>query len=481
MVDDGPDPLIGHRLGNFTITGPLGKGGMGVVYVAQHVTLPTKAAVKVLLGELARDRDLVRRFLDEAHVASSINDPNVVRVFDAGQLDDGRPYLVMELLDGKSLHHVLQEGPLSLLRGLKILRQVASALSVVHSFGILHRDLKPENVHLGRDSKGQDLAKVLDFGLAKPQGLERGVTTAGTVVGTPEYMSPEQAQGHPLDKRSDIYSFGCIAYATITGVAPFDADSAIGLLFKHVSEPAPDCRIKRGEAPASLSALIARCMAKKLDDRPQTMDEVVQTIDDIVSEIALGVGSGPTVAVAIAGTALATSAPLSGSSGSSGSGTQKSDAVTQPVAPPNSAPRSNASGMSAALSTSEMAPVPPRSTSKALPLVLVLLVLFGAGIGAFFYARGTNAKGPAVAASGSASASVAISEEKNPFTINDRVAVSAGSGLWTSQCARCHGERGDGKGEKVPEGARPRSFNDVVLPPGVLDLYYFTIVRHGVV
>src|SRR5207245_10941037 len=128
--------------------------------------------------------------------------------------------------------------------------------------------------------------------------------TAGTIAGTPEYTSPEQAQGQALEKRRDIYSFGCVTYATITGVAPFDADSAIGLLFKHMSEPAPDCRIKRGEAPASLAVLITRCMSKGLAERPQTMDEVVQAIDDIVREIEHGVGSGATVALNIAGTSL---------------------------------------------------------------------------------------------------------------------------------------------------------------------------------
>ncbi len=454
------DPLIGVRLGNFAITGVLGRGGMGVVYAAQHATLPTKAAVKVLLDEFARDGDLVKRFLDEAHVAASINDPHIVRVFDAGQLPDGRPYLVMELLEGHSLHEALREGPMSLVRGLKILRQVAAAIGVVHSYGIVHRDLKPENVHLGKDNKGADLAKVLDFGLAKPQGMQKGVTTAGTIVGTPEYMSPEQAQGQALDRRSDIYSFGCIAYATVTGVAPFDAETAISLLLKHVSEPAPDCRLKRGDAPESVAAVISRCMAKSPDERFGSMDEVVTALDAALKEMELGIGSGATVAVGISGTALS-----------------KPHASTVAAQKP-------ATTTASATVPAEMTSTAPKSSSKTtLMIALMGLMLVGGGVAGFLL-MGKKKSEPKTSSSSTASVSAssgaAITEEKNPFTLKDKAAVSAGGGLWTSQCAQCHGEKGDGKGEKIPEGARPRAFNDVVIPEGALDHYYFPIVRHGV-
>jgi len=453
------DPLIGFRLGNYVIRSVLGRGGMGVVYCADHATLPSKAAVKVLLDEFARDADLVKRFLDEAHVAASINDPHVVRVFDAGQLPDGRPYLVMELLEGRNLHVALrEEGALPLVRGLKILRQVAGAVGVVHSFGILHRDLKPENVHLGKDSKGADLAKVLDFGLAKTQGMQKGVTSAGTVVGTPEYMSPEQAQSQELDKRSDIYSFGCIAYATVTGTPPFDAETAISLLLKHVSEPAPDCRLKRGDAPESVSKLIARCMAKKPDDRPSSMEEVAQSLDAIIQELEVGFGSGATVAVGISGTAL-------------------------------SQPSTQAATTSAVASTSMpaefVATKPARAKSALLIPIVLATTLLGGGVAGFLFMKKkapTTSTAPyaSTSASTSTSASVVINEDHNPFTLKDKAAIAAGGGLWSSQCSRCHGEKGDGKGEKIPEGAHPRAFNDVVIPEGALDAYYFPIVRHGV-
>ena len=482
---DPDDPLLGQRLGNFRITGQLGQGGMGVVYLADHATLPTRAAVKVLLAEYARDRDLVKRFLDEAHVAAGINDPHVVRVFDAGLLPDGRPYLVMELLHGESLHKTLEAGPMPLARALSILRQVAGAVGTVHHFGILHRDLKPENVQLTKGNRGEDLAKVLDFGLAKPQGLEKGVTTAGTIVGTPEYMSPEQAQGGALDTRSDIYSFGCIAYATLTGVAPFEAESAVGLLVAHVSTPAADVRHKRPDAPASLAALILACMAKSRDERPPSMEVVVQHLAAIAREVEQhGQGATQALPSLVAAPPASVASPFAS--------TLEAPSPMSPMSPTGIG--TLASSPSTAASTSAAPAAPSRSGARPLLAIglVVALGALGAGSWLLLKNKGESPRGdvstaasaskvvaPSAAASGSALAT--NSEEKNPYTVADQGAVIAGNAVWTSRCARCHGARGDGNGSDIPkDGRRPRNFSDVVLPPGTLDVYWFHIVRQGI-
>ena len=477
MVDG--DPLIGTKLGNFTITGVLGQGGMGVVYVAQHATLPTKAAVKVLLAEYARDHELVRRFLDEAHVASGINDPHVVRVFDAGMLPDGRPYLVMEMLEGTTLHALLAQGPLPVQRAVKIITQVAQAVAVVHRYGILHRDLKPENVHLQKGHKGEDLAKVLDFGLAKPQGLEKGLTTAGTIVGTPEYMSPEQAQGKALDKRTDVYSFGCIAYATLAGTAPYDAESAVGLLLAHVSHPVPDVRTKRLDVPASLASLIVACMGKTPDERPASMDAVVAALDAIGREVET-TSSGATVMLA------PVAAAVLGPPSTPGMAPGSSPGMYGPSGAYGPSPTATSQIGAASI---VMQPPPKSGTPAVLAFIGLLAVAAVAG-GYFVFGKKKegNALVPApststIAASASASATAVekqYGEDKNPFTWTDASVVSAGNALYVSRCARCHGARGDGAGTDIPKGLRPRSFSDVVLPPGTLDVYYFHIIRQGI-
>ena len=217
MMTRKAETLLGERLGNYRITAVLGQGGMGVVYEAQHVSLPSKAAVKVLLDTYAEDHVAVQRFLSEAQHASSIDDPHVVRIFDAGQLQDGRPYLVMELLQGTTLETLLSTHRFGVRRTVNLLQQIAGALDVVHGQGIVHRDLKPSNVQVTPSSRGREVAKVLDFGLARPHGGSRSVTLEGAILGTPHYMSPEQVDGKATDARADVYSFGCLAFEMLTG------------------------------------------------------------------------------------------------------------------------------------------------------------------------------------------------------------------------------------------------------------------------
>jgi eukaryotic-like serine/threonine-protein kinase len=471
------DPLIGLTLGNFRIRSVLGQGAMGAVYAAQHVSLPSRAAVKVLLAEFSKDQAAVDRFLREAHNASSINDPHIVRIFDAGRLPDGRPYLLMDLLEGHTLDEVLLAGPLELRRGLEILRQIASAVAVVHEHGILHRDLKPSNVHLGQ-SRGLEVAKVLDFGLARSHGLEQGVTTAGTILGTPLYMSPEQAAAKPVGPESDVYALGCIAHEVLSGDPPFVGESVVTVMHKHMTEAPVDVRSLRHGLPVALSQLITRCLAKAPRDRP-TAKEVVTALERIQKDLersgtdATLVGTPPTSALdatMAAASSQGTPVPVTtGRGGAAASATQ---------APPTQKDPGIASHVAVAGTMSSVAA--PRPRSVLIPVLAGVAVLGAAGAGVVYLrARDSHAASASVP-SATASAQPAISEEKNPFAITDTATVEAGRAIWVAKCAQCHGMRGDGAGSDIPKDVHPKAFCDVVLPPGTLDVYYFGIIRHGV-
>jgi serine/threonine protein kinase len=446
------DPLIGQRLGNFEIIGRLDEGGMGVLYIAQHATLPLKAAVKVLRESYARDRALVERFLREAHACAAIDHPHVVRVFDAGCLDDGRPYIVMELLSGTTLALSLDVRSLPVQGTVRILRQVASALADVHRLGILHRDLKPENVMLIPTRDGREFVKVLDFGLSTMQGTPApNLTVPGMVVGTPEFMSPEQAQDEPIDVRSDVYSFGCLAFALLTGGPPYRAASGMKILLAHVSAPVPSVRERR-QVPDRLHHLITACMAKSPEDRPPTMDVVAAELDAIASELQLG-----EAVLSLPPGARMISDPLVTPTQQTTSVNTHAVRRTQNVAWIALASALGVSVIALALAFSVMS----RTRKRSL-------------------ASNGAASATSVDPAPSASAPPEPSEEKNPYTIEDAAAVGAGSAIWTSKCARCHGLRGDGAGTDIPSGRRPKAFSDVILPPGTLDVYYFGIIRHGV-
>jgi mono/diheme cytochrome c family protein len=479
------DPLLGLRLGNFEIESVLGRGGMGVVYAAKHLSLPTRAAVKVLLDDFARDTTAVDRFLREAHTASSINDPHVVRIFDAGRLPDGRPYLVMDLLEGHTLSDLLHEGPIELRRGVEILRQVATAVMVVHEHGILHRDLKPSNVHLGKARGGAELVKVLDFGLARGHGLEHSVTTAPTILGTPLYMSPEQAEAKPLGPESDVYSLGCIAYEVLTGQPPFYGGSVVTVMHQHVAEVPADVRSLRHGLPASLEVIVRRCLAKRTVDRP-TAKQLAVGLEGVLAEIdrtaADATMAAPnTMPLSPAPTTIPATGPATALDPPAG---PAPGAPLAPTADPaaraattSSGARSAASEVALAGTLHSMSVPRPRSRT---PAIAAIIVAASAAI-AFFFVR-ERAPSPAIVtpAPPASAAQAAITDEQNPFTVADGPAVEAGRAIWTSQCARCHGARGDGAGNDIPKGIRPKAFCDVVLKPGTLDVYYFGIVRHGV-
>lgn len=271
------DPYIGREIlnGQFKIQKKIGTGGMGAVYRAHQPEMNRPVAVKILHAKLKNRKDLVSRFRREARAMSHLTHPNTVKVMMYGELDDGELYIVMEYLEGKNLNQVVRrEGPLDVPRAIPILMQVCGALEEAHQLGIVHRDLKPENIFLTNSGGLSDFAKVLDFGLAKvtERELRPGsimLTQEGMVFGTPEFMSPEQAQGQALDKRSDIYSLAVILYEALTGKLPFDARSSMEYIQLHVAKaPIPlDERIPGKTFPSGLGDVLAKAMSKNPSKR----------------------------------------------------------------------------------------------------------------------------------------------------------------------------------------------------------------------
>ncbi|HEX8792859.1 MAG TPA: serine/threonine-protein kinase [Polyangiaceae bacterium] len=282
------DPVLGRTIaGKFLVEAYLGGGAMGAVYRAKQLALEKDVAIKIMHGDHAGDATYVARFQREAKAASRLDHPNSMRVIDFGQEDDGLLYIAMEFLDGRDLFRVLQqEWPLPPARIADILSQALAALAVAHEMGIVHRDLKPENIMLlrGTDDEGRarDIVKVCDFGIAKftdrkdgtPQTGGQKLTTQGIVVGTPEYMSPEQGKGEALDARSDLYAMGVILYQLLTGRVPFDAETALGVVLKHVTEePVPPSSV-HPPSDRQLEAICLKAMRKKREDRYQSAREM---------------------------------------------------------------------------------------------------------------------------------------------------------------------------------------------------------------
>jgi tRNA A-37 threonylcarbamoyl transferase component Bud32 len=271
--------VIGSTLGSYTIQRELGRGGMGAVFVGVHALLGRQAAIKVLLPELSRHRDIVQRFFNEARAATAIKHPGIVEVYDFGTAADGSAYIVMELLAGESLASRLQRGRLAPAQALLVARQVAAALGAAHRAGIVHRDLKPDNIYLEPDEESALGARVklLDFGIAKLSdagALTR--TSAGAVMGTPYYMAPEQCRGAPdLDHRADLYALGCVLYEMLCGRPPFVADVPTAVLSAHlVTAPVPP-RSLAPDVPPELEAIALWLLAKAPDHRPASADALI--------------------------------------------------------------------------------------------------------------------------------------------------------------------------------------------------------------
>jgi serine/threonine protein kinase len=271
---------MGTVVGSFRLIRKLGGGGMGTVYLGEHTLIGSKVAVKFLHEHFASNEALVQRFLAEARAVNLIGHENIVNIFDMNVLPPRRHYLVMEYLEGQPLSSLLGR-PVAPAVAVPILIQACDALQAAHGHGVIHRDLKPENIFLVRHDRTPHFVKVLDFGIAKL--LERSVapaqTSLGTLLGTPEYMAPEQWTGQPVDGRTDLYALGLIAYLLLTGRRPFPGQGLGELLQAHLKETPPAPHQVNPEVPAALSNIVMRAMAKRPEERFQTAMELRATLE----------------------------------------------------------------------------------------------------------------------------------------------------------------------------------------------------------
>jgi len=311
--------MDGVAIGQYRVTGTIGRGGMGAVYAAQHALLGRSAAIKVLLPELSQKQDVVMRFFNEARAATAIRHPGIVEIYDFGWTDDGAAFIVMEHLEGETLGRRAARTRFHWPAALAIARQIAGALSAAHAKGIVHRDLKPDNVFLVPDPEvpGGERIKLLDFGIAKLAGDSSNtvsVTRTGAVLGTPTYMAPEQCRGVAIDHRADLYALGCVIYELCCGRPPFLGEGTGDVLAAHIHVPVPAMAGAVSEIPPVVERLVRRLLAKLPGDRVQNADEVIRAIDAVTSDRSAA-ATGPGRAVPIATSPSLTT--LSGSASTS--------------------------------------------------------------------------------------------------------------------------------------------------------------------
>ena len=272
----------GTRVGEYVIDALIGAGGFGCVYRAEHPLIGKKVAIKVLAKKLSVDPAMVSRFIAEARSVNQIQSQYIIDIFGFGQLDDGRQYYIMELLDGLPLDKYINEySCVPLIKAISILRGIGRALDAAHRNGVAHRDLKPENVFLVEDDQRGYRPVLLDFGIAKLLGEKRTLhkTRTGAPIGTPFYMSPEQCRGRDVDHRTDIYAFGCMTYRMLTGRVPFDGEGYTDILFKQIQEePRPPTEFN-ANLPSETDAVIAKMMAKDPNARYKTLADAVRALE----------------------------------------------------------------------------------------------------------------------------------------------------------------------------------------------------------
>jgi serine/threonine-protein kinase len=267
----------GTDFGAYRIEGLLGRGGMSEVYRASNPRLGNTIAVKLLTRELANDEIFRERFVRESRLAASLNHPNVIPIFDAGE-SDGMPYIAMRYVEGSDLEQLLErEGPLSAAATASIVSQIAAALDCAHSQGLIHRDVKPANILLEGNGDASHVY-LSDFGVAKHGGSRSGLTSTGHFVGTVDYIAPEQIEGKPVSGATDVYSLGCVLYQCLTAEPPFDRDSDVAMIYAHLVEPPPLVSERRPDLPAGLDAVVSKALSKRPEDRYGTCRELVAAL-----------------------------------------------------------------------------------------------------------------------------------------------------------------------------------------------------------
>jgi eukaryotic-like serine/threonine-protein kinase len=282
-----PTQLLGKVIdGRYEILQVIGEGGMGVVYRARQTSIDRMVAVKMLSSDLAKDRNWVQRFYNEAKACSRLHHPNTIKIFDFGQTRDGRLFMAMEFLDGLSLRQVIsQQAPLDPMRVLKIVQQCCASLSEAHNLGIIHRDIKGDNVFLIDLPGSRDHVKLLDFGVAKLLMTEEFATQVGVVFGTPQYMSPEQGRGEPLTPRSDLYGVGILAYEMLTGSVPFSDPVPTNVLQMHLKTPVPPLPAR---VPEAVRQVVMRALEKEPSRRYQTAGAMMEDAQSVLGALQSG-------------------------------------------------------------------------------------------------------------------------------------------------------------------------------------------------
>ena len=375
-----PD-LVGREIGGrFRILAKLGEGGMGAVYRGEQMSLKRRVAIKLLHPDLSKDPALVRRFNAEAELVAKLSHPNTVNIYDFGQDRDGLLFIAMEYLEGRSLRQVCTtEGPLPVRRALHIIGQVAASISDAHHHGIIHRDLKPDNVMLTERGRDRDVVRVLDFGIAKlrdeQKQTQNPMTQKGDLVGTPQYMAPEQIKGERVDGRTDVYAIGTILYEMVTGRLPFEGPTVMAILSRHLLDTpeAPTVRRPDLRLPPAIDALVMQMLAKDPAHRIASMDAVGERI----AQLAAGLGGAPVHAPTPPGARMSRppGVPITLPPGQMFATPQPQPHVT-PHPHPHPHPHPTPSPTPPAM------PMPARKSSLAWLWILLAVITAGAGIAA---------------------------------------------------------------------------------------------------
>jgi serine/threonine protein kinase len=426
--------LIGREIaGRYRVRAKLGEGGMGAVYKAEQMSLKRTVAVKLLRPEVASSQLLLARFNAEAQAVAKLSHPNTVNIYDFGQDHDGTLFIAMEFIEGKSLRQVIHtEAPLPLRRTLNIASQIAASLVDAHTASIVHRDLKPDNVMLQERGKQRDVVRVLDFGIAKLRDEGRqtqmAMTQAGDMLGTPQYMAPEQIRAEHIDGRTDVYALGCILYEMLTGRLPFEGTTVMALLSKHLTEQPmpPSARRPELNLPPAIDQLVLAAMAKDPNARPPTMELMGEHIASLLASLPPGTQEQTAQVVAQSGAMAMTPTPPpqghipTGPGGFAPAGHPGAHAQTahaghappgHPAFPPppgapafaptpssNYVPQANAAPYDPHANRHVAPPAPTAKKSNTTTwIILGILVLGGIGAAAYFATNSNNdAKTPPV-------------------------------------------------------------------------------------
>src|SRR5215475_13949881 len=291
-------PVGATLVGKYRVTREIGRGGMAAVYEAEHMSLGKRIAVKVLASELSASTVVIERFFREARAAASVKSPHIVDVYDSGRLEDGRPFIAMELLEGESLYDRMARVRLIDPRTtVRVIAQCAKGLMKAHAAGVIHRDLKPENIFLVKSEDGEEIAKILDFGLAKfyapvaPDEKEKRLTREGAVFGTPAYMSPEQVKGqHSVDHRADLWALGCMAFECLIGRPVWNTDQGVAMTFAAIATaPLPVPSKIRPDLSTAFDECFKHVLDRDLNKRFQSAKELAESLKQSL----LGPAPGP--------------------------------------------------------------------------------------------------------------------------------------------------------------------------------------------